>query len=80
MGLRLWDGEYEGWQATWLRWCDERGNLLPTGKELAEQEKARAEQEKARAEQEKARADAAETKMAAMVAKLRELGFDPNAV
>ncbi len=65
LGLRLWEGEYEGWNATWLRWCDERGNLLPTGKELAAQEKARA--------------DAAETKMAAMAEKLRALGFDPDA-
>jgi hypothetical protein len=31
--LRLWHGEYENVEATWLRWCDERGNLLATGEE-----------------------------------------------
>jgi hypothetical protein len=72
LALRLWEGEYEGWQGTWLRWCDEMGNVLPTGKELAEQEKYRAEQEKHRA-------DTAEAKLAAMTEKLRALGFDPDA-
>ncbi len=64
LGLRLWEGEYEGMHSEWLRWCDVKGNVLQSGKELsgaaitrAEQEKARAEQEKARAEQEKARAE-----------------------
>lgn len=65
LGLRLWEGEYEGWRTTWLRWCDELGNLLPTGKELAAQEKSRA--------------DAAESKLAQMAEKLRALGLDPDA-
>jgi Uma2 family endonuclease len=86
LGLRLWEGEYEGWQGVWLRWCDERGNLLPTGRELSEQEKARAETEKARAETEKARAetekaraDSAEEKLEQLTAKLRALGIEPDA-
>jgi hypothetical protein len=60
LGLRLWHGEYENVEATWLRWCDERGNLLATGEEQrwrAEQEQRRAEQEQRRAEQEQRRAE-----------------------
>lgn len=86
LGIRLWEGEYEGWQATWLRWCDERGNLIPTGKELSEMalqqvesEKLRAEKEKARAENEKVRADEAESKAQRLAEKLRALGIDPDA-
>jgi Uma2 family endonuclease len=65
LGVTLWDGRFDHWQGTWLRWVDKQGMLLATG----EEEKARAEQEKARAEHEKARADRLEQK-------LRELGVD----
>jgi Uma2 family endonuclease len=44
----------------------------------AEQEKARAEQEKARAEQEKARAEQEKARADALVARLRELGVEPD--
>lgn len=73
LGLKLWEGEYEGAHETWLRWVDENGDLIPTGKELAEKE--RAEKEKERAEKEAARQRA--EKLAAM---LRELGHDPSQV
>ena len=83
-GLRLWEGEYEEMTATWLRWCDERGNIFPTGKVRAEQEKARADEEKARAdeekmraEQEKTRADQAEEYARQLADKLRALGIEP---
>jgi Uma2 family endonuclease len=69
VGLSLWEGDYEGMTATWLRWCDREGRILLTGREQAEQERARAEQERARAEQERARAEK-------LVARLRELGLD----
>jgi hypothetical protein len=46
--VRLWDGEYEGVKAVWLRWCDQEGNVIPTGAELAEAERARAERLAAR--------------------------------
>jgi hypothetical protein len=42
LGLTLWDGEFEGVRATWLRWCDREGNLLPTGAERAAQAEAKA--------------------------------------
>ncbi|CAN5663838.1 Uma2 family endonuclease [soil metagenome] len=57
LGLTLWDGEFEGRQETWLRWCDSQGEILLTGDERAEQERQRAEQERQRAEQERQRAD-----------------------
>ncbi|MEZ4866791.1 MAG: Uma2 family endonuclease [Caldilineaceae bacterium] len=43
LGLTLWQGRYQEVETTWLRWCDQDGNLIPTGEELAEQERARAE-------------------------------------
>jgi hypothetical protein len=57
LGLTLWEGEFEGKVDTWLRWTDEHGVLIPTGKERAEQERQRAEQERQRAEQERQRAE-----------------------
>jgi Uma2 family endonuclease len=43
LGLTLWEGEFEGRYDQWLRWSDSAGNLLPTGAEYAEQERARAD-------------------------------------
>ena len=54
LGLKLWKGEYEGKESTWLRWCDRDGQLIPTGAERVKQERKRAEQERERAEQEAA--------------------------
>ena len=33
MGLTLWDGEFEAVRHRWLRWVDEHGVLIPTGRE-----------------------------------------------
>jgi Uma2 family endonuclease len=72
LGLTFWEGEFQGQDHPhWLRWCNRDGIVIPTGKELAEQEKQRAEQEKQRAEQEKQRAER-------LAAQLRALGIDPN--
>lgn len=43
LSLTLWEGEYEGIDDTWLRWCDQDGQLIPTGKEGRAQEAARAD-------------------------------------
>jgi len=51
LGLVLWEGTFEDKHDTWLRWTDEHGVLIPTGKERAEQERLRAAQERLRAEQ-----------------------------
>jgi hypothetical protein len=43
LGLRLWQGAYEGCENTWLRWVDAEGATIPTGRELAESERQRAD-------------------------------------
>jgi Uma2 family endonuclease len=53
--LVLWQGEYKGMSANWLRWTDKNGNLLLTGLERASVEaearrQAEAEIERLRAE------------------------------
>lgn len=85
LGLKLWEGEYEGKHATWLRWCDEQGNVIPTGKEKLSQEHQRAELEHQRAEAEHQRAEEAARQAEQMrqraeqlAAKLRALGIDPE--
>jgi Uma2 family endonuclease len=35
LGLRLWQGTFEGVEDTWLRWCDAGGQIIPTGEERA---------------------------------------------
>lgn len=64
LGLRLWDGVFEGAHGQWLRFVDADGELLHTGDERAEAEHARAEAEHSRAER--------------LAAKLRALGIDPD--
>ncbi len=36
LGLRLWEGSFEGRPGTWLRWCGRDGQVIPTGAERAE--------------------------------------------
>jgi hypothetical protein len=50
LGLRLWQGRFEDLELNWLRWCDREGKVIPTGAELAAQERQRAEQERQRAD------------------------------
>lgn len=66
LGLTLWHGTFEGIEGRWLRWCDQYGEVIPTGAERAEQERLRAEQESARADR--------------LAARLRALGVDPEDV
>ncbi|MBD2435229.1 Uma2 family endonuclease [Nostoc sp. FACHB-110] len=83
--LGIWQGTRLGFNIYWLRWWDEAGNLLLWSSEQAQQERQRAEQERQRAEQERQRADdaianleAERQRNAALAAKLRELGIDPD--
>ena len=85
LGLRLWDGVFEGRQARWLRWCDAQGQLLLTGDERAERERQRAELERQRAEQEhqraeleRQRAEQERQRAERLAARLRALGEDPD--
>lgn len=43
LGLTLWEGEFEGRQDLWLRWCDKDGNIFLTGDERAEQAEQKAQ-------------------------------------
>jgi Uma2 family endonuclease len=63
LGLKPWDGRYADITESWLRWCDPRGRLIPTGSEVAK-EKARLAAEERR-ERER------------LAARLRELGYEP---
>ncbi len=76
LGLTLWEGEFDNWKTTWLRWVDSDGKLLATGEEVrlwADQEAERANLETERANQEAERARR-------MAARLRELGIDPDEI
>jgi hypothetical protein len=63
LGVTIWQGEFEGHHDTWLRWCDQQGQVIPTGRERAERERQRAESAEQRADR--------------LAARLRELGIDP---
>lgn len=71
LGLVEWEGTFEGMSGRWLRWRTREGELLPTGAE-------RAERERARAESAEARAGTAEARAQRLAARLREMGIDPN--
>jgi Uma2 family endonuclease len=71
LGLRIWNGSYEGHDNTWLRWIDAKGQLIRTGSELAEHAVRRAES----AEQQ---AESAEQRAAKLAEQLKRLGVDPE--
>ncbi len=81
--LTLWKGTYNTNTATWLRWCDGAGNLIPTAQEVADKQKFRADAAEERAETERKnaaaerdRANASEEKSKLLAAKLKELGVE----
>ena len=51
--LGIWQGRYRAIEASWLRWWDAQGNLLPTSEERAEQERFDKIQAQQHAEQER---------------------------
>jgi Uma2 family endonuclease len=71
LGLTLWRGTYEGASGTWLRWCDEKGQVIASGAERANKERARAKSERARADAERRRREKVEDR-------LRKLGVEPE--
>jgi hypothetical protein len=77
LGLTFWQGEYERANELWLRWCDQEGQLIPTGRERAEQAEQRAEQERQRAEQERQRAAEKDERLKRLEAQLRAMGIEP---
>jgi len=73
LGLTLWEGQFAGKHDTWLRWPDEHGVLIPTGKKRAEHAEHRAEHAEQLLAQERQRAER-------LVALLRQAGIDPEQV
>ncbi|MBH8555063.1 Uma2 family endonuclease [Nostocaceae cyanobacterium CENA357] len=65
LALQLWQGNYQGIDATWLRWANLRGELLPTPEEKQSQ----------RAEQERQRANKAELQLLQTARNLLETGM-----
>jgi len=43
LGLKFWEGEFQGMRRAWLRWCDEQGNVIKTGAERADDERRRSD-------------------------------------
>ncbi len=78
LGLRLWQGKYEGDEATWLRWVDPRGQLVPTGREQIEENERRIQEEQRRADEEQRRADEEQRRADRLAEELRRLGGDPD--
>jgi hypothetical protein len=78
LALGLWQGSRENRTGHWLRWWTEQGDLLPWGKEQAEQERQRAGQEHQRAEQERQRAEQERQRAERLAAQLRAAGLEPE--
>jgi hypothetical protein len=54
LGLRLWQGTFQGHHNTWLRWCDANGQIIPTAEERAAilaERAAKAEEHAAKADE-----------------------------
>ena len=75
LGLRLWEGRFEGVEDIWLRWCDANGAIIPTGEERAAQlaEHARQADERAALAVEQARQ--ADERIRQLEAELRRFGI-----
>lgn len=71
--LRLWDGVFEDFEATWLRWYRSDGSLVLLGDEKAEAERQKAEVERQRAEVERDKAELALRRAEAAEAELERL-------
>ncbi|NEQ26480.1 MAG: Uma2 family endonuclease [Microcoleus sp. SIO2G3] len=82
LGLRLWQGEFQGIERLWLRWYDAQGNWIPTEAEQERGEKAQAlqqaEQERQRAQQAESRAEEAEARLESLLERLRDSGINPD--
>jgi hypothetical protein len=78
LGLVMWDGTYQGMTRGWLRWCDEGGNVLPTGEEMTGQLRQSIEQIEERVETVETRAETAEERVQRLLAQLRAAGIEPQ--
>jgi hypothetical protein len=72
LGLTLWEGSFEGHRDTWLRWCDREGRVIPTGAELARQEREAREVAEEQAAAERRTREEVERKAAERIRELEE--------
>jgi len=63
LALTLWEGEYEGATAEWLRWTDHNGNMILSGSERVKEEQQRVKEAQQRANEAQQRAKEAEQRM-----------------
>jgi Uma2 family endonuclease len=73
LSLTLWDGEFEGKSAIWLRWCDADGNIIPTGAERAKEAEAKTKEAEARADAESKARKSAEAELEELRTELQRL-------
>ena len=79
LGLQLWNGRFENLEATWLRWRNASGALLPIGEELvAQAARDRAGQAASNAAAESNRAARERTRADRLAALLRAHGISPD--
>ncbi len=81
LGVTLWPGRYEEGDAIWLRWLDDKGVLIPTGKErsdMAEQRASEAEQVAAREAEARRRAEAELAQLRTEMERLRQPAPPPS--
>ncbi|MGF1600709.1 MAG: Uma2 family endonuclease [Thermosynechococcaceae cyanobacterium] len=71
--LGVWQGSYQNYEGSWLRWWDADGQLLRIGSERAEEAEERAEEAEEQAQQADERAER-------LAQKLRELGVEPDEI
>ena len=78
LGLTLWDGVFEAVRHRWLRWVDEHGALIPTGRERADEQHQRADEEHRRAEHAEQLLAEERRRAERLVTLLRRSGVDPE--
>ncbi|NER35839.1 MAG: hypothetical protein F6J93_17935 [Oscillatoria sp. SIO1A7] len=78
--LGLWRGSYQNQTQLWLRWWDSQGNLLLTGREQTEIERARTERERQRADIAEQKLEAEARKRVDAIGRLFAKGLDAEEV
>ena len=73
LGLTFWEGTFLDAEARWLRFVDDKGELILTGQEAREGSQLQADAAKAEAEEAKAEAEEAKAEAAQAQARAREL-------
>jgi Putative restriction endonuclease len=75
LGLRVWDGRYQGVEGQWLRWYDAAGEWIPTNAERAQAQVAEAQAAVAQAQAAVAQATAAAQARREAIPRLKALGL-----